>query len=57
MLAAYRAMTALEYEEASDSDMDKLHENLEILCEEYGPDDWEVEYSVRLVISLILSPW
>lgn len=40
-------MTSAEYEEASDEDMDKLHERLEILCEQYGPDDWEVEYSVR----------
>jgi hypothetical protein len=26
--------------------MDILHENLEELCERFGPEQWEVEYSV-----------
>ena len=39
-------MTSADYEEVSDDSMDQLHENLEILCEQYGPNDWEVEYSV-----------
>ena len=39
-------MSSAEYEDISDSDMDKLHQHLEVLCEEYGPDNWEVEYSV-----------
>jgi hypothetical protein len=38
-------MTASEYERASDTDMDVLHENLEILCEDYL-NGAEVEYSV-----------
>ena len=44
-----RTMSQDEYDRISDQDMEKLHENLEVLCEEYGPEDWEVEYSVRLL--------
>nr|XP_031857978.1 iron donor protein CyaY [Kwoniella shandongensis]KAA5525050.1 iron donor protein CyaY [Kwoniella shandongensis] len=50
-----QTITHEEYEEVSEEDMDKLHENLEILCEQYGPDDWEVEYSSG-VMTLILPP-
>ncbi|OCF34358.1 iron donor protein CyaY [Kwoniella heveanensis BCC8398] len=38
-------MTTEEYERVSERDMDTLHENLEILCEDFGQGDWEVEYS------------
>ena len=43
---AARELTQAEYDHAADMDMETLHENLETLCEVYGPDDWEVEYSV-----------
>lgn len=52
-------MSSAEYEDVSDTDMDKLHERLEILCEEYGPDAWEVEYSVsrRYALPVSVSPF
>lgn len=34
------------YERISERDMDRLHEGLENLCEEFGEEGWEVEYSV-----------
>ncbi len=48
----YRELTSAEYEHAADTSMDMLHENLEILVEQYGPDEWEVEYSVCSFLSL-----
>ncbi|WWC92683.1 iron donor protein CyaY [Kwoniella dendrophila CBS 6074] len=44
-----------EYEKISERDMDLLHENLEIYVEQYGPNDWEVEYSSG-VMTLKLPP-
>ena len=41
-------MTPSEYERVSEIDMEILHENLEVLCEEFMPDSWEVEYGVSL---------
>jgi hypothetical protein len=43
-------LTTREYENIANDTMDRLHENLEIYVEEYGPEGsgaWEVEYSVR----------
>ncbi|WWC66005.1 iron donor protein CyaY [Kwoniella dejecticola CBS 10117] len=48
-------LTPEEYEQVSNRDMDILHENLEIYVEEFGPDDWEVEYSSG-VMTLSLPP-
>lgn len=39
-------MSQSEYERISEEDMDTLHESLEVVCEQYGPEEWEVEYSV-----------
>ena len=39
-------MSASEYDEVADEDLDRLHESLEGVCEEYGQGEWEVEYSV-----------
>ncbi|ODN84965.1 iron donor protein CyaY [Cryptococcus amylolentus CBS 6039] len=44
------------YDEVADRDMETLHENLEIFCEQYGKDDWEVEYSSG-VLNLTLPPY
>ncbi|WWC73814.1 iron donor protein CyaY [Kwoniella pini CBS 10737] len=44
-----------EYEKVSERDMDTLHENLEIYVEEFGANDWEVEYSSG-VMTLSLPP-
>ena len=41
-----RQMSENEYDRLSEEDMETLHENLEILCEQYAPGEWEVEYSV-----------
>lgn len=41
-----RELTISEYEDVSDRDMDTLYESLEILCEDFGGGEWEVEYSV-----------
>ncbi len=43
-------MSQSEYERVADRDMNLLHENLEILVEQYTPDGaaWEVEYDVSL---------
>ncbi|WVQ95933.1 iron donor protein CyaY [Kwoniella sp. CBS 9459] len=49
------SMTTEEYEKVSERDMDLLHENLEILCEEFGQGDWEVEYSSG-VMNLSIPP-
>ncbi|WVF68384.1 iron donor protein CyaY [Kwoniella sp. CBS 6097] len=49
------SMTTEEYERVSERDMDRLHENLEILCEEFGQSDWEVEYSSG-VMNLTIPP-
>lgn len=38
-------MSASEYDRVADEDMDSLHDNLEILCEDYMTGA-EVEYSV-----------
>ena len=45
-ICVFRQMTAQEYDEVSERDMDTLHDRLEELCEVYAPEDWEVEYSV-----------
>ncbi|RSH93155.1 Mitochondrial chaperone Frataxin [Saitozyma podzolica] len=44
-----------EYERVSEEDMDILHENLEELCERFGPEQWEVEYSSG-VMTFTLPP-
>ncbi|WVQ77534.1 iron donor protein CyaY [Cryptococcus sp. DSM 104548] len=44
------------YDEVADRDMETLHENLEIFCEQFGKDDWEVEYSSG-VLNLTLPPY
>ncbi|WVR07959.1 iron donor protein CyaY [Kwoniella sp. DSM 27419] len=48
-------LTEKAYEVISDQSMDSLHEDLEVLCEEYGPDSWEVEYSSG-VMTLSVPP-
>ncbi|WRT69829.1 iron donor protein CyaY [Kwoniella shivajii] len=45
-----------EYERVSEQDMDVLHENLEIYVEQYGNNDWEVEYSSG-VMTLLIPPY
>lgn len=44
-LADPRDMTDEEYHDVADEDMDRLHEALEDLVENFSKD-WEVEYSV-----------
>ncbi|WWC95709.1 iron donor protein CyaY [Kwoniella sp. B9012] len=44
-----------EYEQVSERDMDILHENLEVYVEQFGENDWEVEYSSG-VMTLSLPP-
>lgn len=44
-------LTDDEYHELSDESMDTLHEGLEALVEDFGPPEWEVEYSVSLLPS------
>ncbi|WVW87048.1 iron donor protein CyaY [Kwoniella bestiolae CBS 10118] len=44
-----------EYEQVSERDMDILHENLEVYVEQFGQNDWEVEYSSG-VMTLLLPP-
>lgn len=41
-------MTDNEYHDVADEAMDTLHEGLESLVEDFGPPEWEVEYSVSL---------
>ncbi|BEJ11774.1 hypothetical protein CspHIS471_0202340 [Cutaneotrichosporon sp. HIS471] len=50
-----RSLTDNEYHDLADESMDILHENLETLCEDFGPPNWEVEYSSG-VMTLILPP-
>lgn len=51
-------LTDAEYQEAADTTMDLMHENLETMCEEFGPETWEVEYSVSTgyILAMELSP-
>lgn len=44
-VADLRDMTDEEYHDVADEDMDRLHEALEDLVENFSKD-WEVEYSV-----------
>ncbi|WVQ84438.1 iron donor protein CyaY [Cryptococcus sp. DSM 104549] len=53
--ASEPTITEEEYEHISEADMDKMHENLEALCEQFGPEDWEVEYSSG-VMTLSVPP-
>ena len=50
-----REMSPSEYDKVADEDMDMLHDNLEILCEDYMTGA-EVEYSVSQQLSSIPSP-
>lgn len=46
-------LTTGEYEDVSERDMEILYENLEVLCEDLGGGEWEVEYSVRPLLHLL----
>jgi frataxin-like iron-binding protein CyaY len=48
-LADRSDLTDNEYHDLADESMDTLHEGLEALVEDFGPPEWEVEYSVSVV--------
>ncbi|ORY34605.1 hypothetical protein BCR39DRAFT_513579 [Naematelia encephala] len=50
-----KTISASEYEDISDHDMDILHESLETLCEDHPSGQWEVEYSSG-VLTLSIPP-
>lgn len=49
-------LTDAEYQDLSDAAMDTMHENIESLCEDFGPETWEVEYSVSVLQFCLPSP-
>ncbi|WOO76562.1 Frataxin, mitochondrial [Vanrija pseudolonga] len=52
---AVRDLTDAEYADRADADMDLLHEAIEVLVEDFGAANWEVEYSSG-VMTVTLPP-
>ncbi|KAL1413666.1 hypothetical protein Q8F55_001445 [Vanrija albida] len=50
-----RDLTDAEYADLADADMDTLHEAIEVLVEDFGAANWEVEYSSG-VMTVTLPP-